>query len=157
MRDFYDPASPDDTVPFGARVFQAAATDDGTLWVGTEAGLARSTDGGASWRVFRADVPLRPERPDATQPAVDAYAYPNPFSPALDGVVRLRFDGGAATVRIFDFGMRLVRTLDAPGAGERDVTWDGFDERGVRAPNGPYFYAIERDGATVRGKILVVE
>lgn len=157
VRDFYDASDPDNTVPLGARVFQAAATDDGTLWVGTEAGLARSTDGGASWRVFRADVPLRPERPDATQPTVDAYAYPNPFSPALDGVVRLRFDGGAATVRIFDFGMRLVRTLDAPGSGERDVTWDGFDDRGVRAQNGPYFYAIERDGATVRGKILVVE
>ncbi len=157
VRDFFDAARPGDSVPLGARIFAAATTADGALWAGTEGGLARSTDGGASWRVFRADVPLRPERPDDRQPVVSAYAYPNPFSPALDGVTRIRFDGGAARVRIFDFGMRLVRTLRDDGAGEREVQWDGFDEGGVRAPNGAYFYAIDRDGATVRGKILVVE
>ena len=88
---------------------------------------------------------------------METYAYPNPFSPALDGLVRIRFDGTAATVRIFDFAMRLVRTLDADGSGEREVQWDGFDARGVRAPNGPYFYAIEQGGRSVRGKILVIE
>ncbi len=157
LRDFFDADRPGSTVPLGARVFSVATTADGALWVGTEAGLARSLDGGATWRVFRADVPLAPERPDASQPVVDTYAYPNPFSPALDGLVRIRFDGGDATVRIFDFAMRLVRTLDADGSGEREVQWDGFDARGVRAPNGPYFYAVEQGGRSVRGKILVIE
>ncbi len=92
--------------------------------------------------------------------AAETYAYPNPFSPALYGQVRLRFSGdGPARVRIFDLGMQLVQTLTEPGAatGERDLLWDGLDSRGLRVPNGPYFYAVEAGGRTVRGKILVVQ
>jgi photosystem II stability/assembly factor-like uncharacterized protein len=158
VRDFHDPAMPINSVPTNRGVALSVAVAGGALWVGTGAGLAKSMDGGATWRVFRTAAPLDSTEPDAV-PA-ETYAYPNPFSPASFGQIRLRFSGdGAARVRIFDFGMQLVRTLDEgnAGTGERELLWDGFDSRGVRVANGPYFYAVEVGGRTLRGKILVVE
>jgi hypothetical protein len=35
--------------------------------------------------------------------------------------------------------------------------WDGTDRGGLRVPNGPYFYTVDTDARTVRGKILLVE
>ena len=157
LRDLCDPTQP--CVP-GLPVYAVAVTSDGAVWAGTTDGAFRSLDGGATWRQFRAEVPLRPAA-DEPGRAADTYAYPNPFSPSADRSVRLRYDArGAASVRvrIFDFGMQLVRTLDGPGgAAEVEAIWDGFDGDGLRVPNGPYFYAVEAGGRTVRGKLLVIE
>ena len=166
VRDFADPTQPDRTFRPGARVFAVATTND-ALWVGTEDGLFRSLDGGNSWRVFRAEVPLSPEGlpsiiPAERVPKVDSYAYPNPFSPASDRFVRIRYKldrDEQVQLRIFDFGMNLVRSLtdERQAAGEREVSWDGADDRGARVANGTYFYAVEAGGETFWGKILVLE
>ncbi len=166
VRNFIDPSQPDRIVRPNAEVFAVATTRD-ALWVGTSDGLLRSTDQGNTWQLFRAEVPLDPD--DAPSivdrsavPKVDAYAYPNPFSPVIDRLARIRYDLDGSQdvrIRIFDFGLNLVRDLtDAPqNAGAREVAWDGMDDHGTRVANGVYFYAIETGGDTFWGKLLVLE
>ena len=166
VRNFFDPTQPDRTFRPGARVFSVALTND-ALWVGTEDGLFKSPDGGLTWRVFRAEVPLSPEGlppvvPPSRVPRVEAYAYPNPFSPSTDRFVRIRYklDGDQSVqIRIFDFAMNLVRNLaeEQQSGGEREISWDGTDNQGARVANGAYFYAVEADGETFWGKVLVLE
>lgn len=133
---------------------------DGTVWAGTSEGLLASRDRGETWTVFRANVPLNPATPLPGALPVDAYAYPNPFSPDVDRFVRIRYaaEGSAATVRIVDFTNTLVTVLTADAQpGETEVVWDGRDRSGLRVANGVYFYAIEVGGRTHRGRILVLE
>jgi hypothetical protein len=113
------------------------------------------------WRLFRVNVPTDPATPSDETPEVDAYAYPNPFAPAADRFVRIRYrldDAARVTVRIFDFAMNRVRTLrDDKPAGEQETVWNGQDEGGLRVANGVYFYTVEGGGVDARGKILVLE
>jgi hypothetical protein len=153
-RDFRDAERAGRFVKPGAEPRAVAATR-GALWVGTTDGLLRSIDGGQSWTIFRADVPVSPAEPSARTPDVGAYAYPNPFSPRADRLVRIRYEHEARRIRIFDFGMNLVRQLDSPARDEQ--AWDGLDARGARVANGVYFYAVETEGDTLWGKILVLE
>ncbi len=144
----------------------AVTTTPGTLWAGTPDGLFKSTDGGQTWRVFRAEVPLHPDEPAERIPNVETYAYPNPFSPAASPSGRVRIvvetpNPEQVAVRIFDFGMNLVRRLDGPcllrGDGRTcEIAWAGTDAAGRRVANGVYFYVAETGGGTVRGKILVL-
>ena len=145
----------------------SVATTPGAVWVGTSGGLLKSTDGAQTWTLFRAsvapgtDVDGEPAE-DGTARDVDVYAYPNPFAPRSDRAVRIRLDlDGASdlTVRVFDFAMNLVRTLDAPGrpAGPNEVRWDGRTDGGLRVANGAYIYVVEGAGAERSGRILVIE
>ena len=166
VRDFFDPTQPDRTFRPGSRVFSVAATNE-AIWVGTEDGLFKSPDGGLTWRVFRAEVPLNPDDlppvvPADRVPRVDAYAYPNPFSPSVDRFVRIRYkleSDQSVQIRVFDFAMNLVRDLaeEQQSGGEREVSWDGTDNQGARVANGAYFYAVEAGGETFWGKVLVLE
>jgi flagellar hook assembly protein FlgD len=72
---------------------------------------------------------------------------PNPFNP----VTRIAFDlarDGHVSLRIYDVGGRLVRTLiDAPMArgryaGADAAVWDGIDDAGRRVSSGVYFYRL---------------
>jgi YD repeat-containing protein len=71
-------------------------------------------------------------------------AVPTPFR----GTTRLHFDLPAPSrvrLAVFDLSGRRVRTL-AQGlfaAGRHAATWDGLDDRGVRAGNGLYFARLE--------------
>ncbi|MEM1126333.1 MAG: FlgD immunoglobulin-like domain containing protein [Bacteroidota bacterium] len=159
--DFFDPTQPDRIVRQNVDVAAVATTRD-AVWIGTSDGLLRSTDGGQTWRLFRAEVPLNPDTPTDDVPRVDTYAYPNPFSPAASGFVRVHYaleSDQTVRVRIFDFGMNLVRDLvnESQPAGTREAPWDGTDNGGLRVANGPYFYAVEANGETVWGKILLIE
>jgi hypothetical protein len=144
---------------------RAVATTSDALWVGTEEGLLRQRFGEDTWTLFRADVPLDPELPTEDVPRVDTYAYPNPFSPAADRVVRIRYPLKTprdVEVQIFDFNMNLVRRIvdDAQPTGSEsaaETVWDGTDSGGLRVPNGPYFYTVEVGDQVVRGKILLIE
>jgi hypothetical protein len=160
IRHFMDAAQPDRPVRPNVQIF-AVAVVRGALWVGSGDGLLRSDDGGESWTLFRAETPLRPDAPSESVPVVDTYAYPNPYSPSNDGIIRIRYDLESeqqVTVRIFDFSSRLVRTIvDGAQSGcAREAVWDGVDERGAVVPNGVYFYTVDAD-ASVSGKIMVVD
>ena len=141
--------------------FSVGAIDD-TVFGGGVDGLVATTDSpvepfGFSWRVMRASQPLTAE--------VEAYAYPNPFSPRFDVTrIHYRLPGPSSTVdlEVFDFGMQRVRTIlrDAvrAGLGEYDEIWDGRDDRGSPVPNGVYFYRVTPSGGEpVWGKIMVLQ
>ena len=70
-------------------------------------------------------------------------------------------DSKSVTIRIFDFGMNLVRTViqnvDRIGGNEFIDNWDGKDENSAIVPNGVYFYRIDiGDDEPVFGKIIVL-
>lgn len=142
-----------------SQVFYSVNTSGDSVWLGTGDGTAIGTDPGGGfiaslWRVLR------------TFSAVGAthttYFYPNPFSPRLD-VGRIHYDvqkpGSTVTVRIYDFSMRVVRTLlqNAPRPpGETDDQWDGKDDTGNWVDNGVYFYSVViNNESPIWGKILV--
>ena len=166
IRDFRDAEDPGRTVRPGFRVLSVAASAD-VVWVGSDDGLFKSTDQGQSWSIYRSLVPLSPDGlspviPADRVPDVDSYAYPNPFSPAEDRLVRLRYQlesPGFVTIRVFDFGMNLVRTLlrGDQSQGDQEVSWDGTDSFGARLANGTYHYAVETRQGTFWGKILILE
>lgn len=138
-----------------------------TIWAGTSDGLLRSTDGARTWTLFRASVPTSPGPLPSTLdadavPEVEVYAYPNPYTPRTDGSLRVRFDLDAPAdvrVRVFDFGMRLVRELSAPGrpTGANEVLWDGLGDDGLRVSNGPYVYVVTAGDRTMSGRVLVFQ
>lgn len=140
---------------------RAVVTTPAALWVGTTDGLLRSTNEGRTWQIFRTSAPVNPDEPTDAAPDVATYAYPNPFSPAADDIVRIRYETDAPTsaeINIYDFSMNRVRTIrDDVGEGQVETTWDGSDAGGLRLPNGTYFYTVDTGSGTVRGKILLVE
>ncbi len=159
IRHFRDAEDPDRMIRPDLSVYAVARTYN-ALWAGTSEGLMKSENGGDTWRIYRTNVPLHPDTPTDDRPDVETYAYPNPFSPASDRFVRIRYDsdGGADRIRIFDFQMHLVRelTANAGSAGEREATWDGTDRNGFRVANGVYFYTVAGKRAA-HGKIQVLE
>ena len=143
----------------GVRV-NAVATKPGTVWAGVDDGLLKSTDGAQTWTLFRANV--APGASGEGARPVEVYAYPNPVNPQRDGAVRIRLDLTSAsdiTVRVFDYGMNLVRTIEAPGrpAGPNEVAWDGLSDGGLRVANGAYIYTVEAAGQRYSGRILVLQ
>jgi hypothetical protein len=143
--------------------FQSVTSTQDRVWIGTTDGIISTGDLGDTWDITRVSFPLEggnQYNDDAS--AVDAYAYPNPYSPSQHDLVRIRFDvsdPGETTVRIFDFGMNLVRELDPSdlGSGSYEALWDGVDGKGRNVANGPYFYIVETPNETINGKILLVE
>lgn len=144
--------------------FYSVATQGNIIWVGSNEGLAKTTETGfawaAPWRVYLAFVPV--------QSRLETYAYPNPFDPEGD-VLKIKYTTEGVdekvTIRIYDFGMNLVKTLiqNAPRSGMIDQKiqqteyWNGKDEFGNIVSNGVYFYSIQLgDSEPVWGKILVI-
>jgi len=86
-------------------------------------------------------------------------AVPNPFNPSTE----IRFglpEDGPVTLRVFDVGGRLVRTLAAErpyAAGVHAVRWDGLDEAGRPASSGVYLYALEAADARLTGKAVLLK
>lgn len=145
-----------------AQYFALATTTD-RLWVGTSDGLASTPDNGQTWEITRVNFPLDgSNRYQQDAPSVDAYAYPNPFSPRRHQLVRIKYkvqEAGKVKIRLFDFGMNLIRQLDEGNfsTGTYEAVWDGMDSNGNQVANGPVFYQVDTPGNTIRGKILVVD
>lgn len=131
------------------------------IWIGSSgSGLIRLNEisgfWNGEWKVF-----LASEKLVSTS---ETYAFPNPFSPDAEKV-RIKYstttDAANVTIRIFDFGMNLIRTViqNSPrGANSEQLDlWDGRDERGKIVPNGVYFYRIDLgSGTPLFGKIMVM-
>lgn len=155
--------SPNQVINKDANYFALSATDD-RIWVGTSDGLASSPDGGQTWSILRVDVPLRGGnvyQQDA--PNVSTYAYPNPYSPNVNDVVRIKYETestGRSTLRIFDFGMNRVFEQTADNIsqpGSYEFLWNGTDNAGRVAATGSYIYIIDTPGGRVDGKILLID
>ncbi len=128
------------------------------LWFGTGDGLVRlkqitSNFWDGDWKIFFASEQLNSKD--------DSYAFPNPFPPG--GTVRIKYSlasNANVTIRIFDFGMNLVKTViqNLPrNAGESFDLWNGRDEAGNLVPNGVYFYRIDiNNEKPLYGKIIAV-
>ncbi|MFZ5432734.1 MAG: hypothetical protein ACOZB3_03070 [Calditrichota bacterium] len=133
----------------------AAFHQNNRLWVGGVDGLAFTDNGGLAWNVLQTGVPLNSPARD-----VDAYAYPNPFSPQRFGVVKFRYSttGGAVKISIYDFAMSKV--VDLPTAtrapGVHYEVWDGKKD-GTIVANGTYFYKIDKPGGEAWGKVIVLD
>ncbi|MCX8057179.1 MAG: hypothetical protein N3F03_06180 [Ignavibacteria bacterium] len=144
--------------------FYSVNTQGTTIWAGSNEGLARTTETGfpwaAPWRVYLAFVPVKSKS--------ETYAYPNPFDPE-DDVLKIKYttngQDAKVTIRIFDFGMNLVKTIiqNALRSGAVDQRiqqtefWNGKDEFGNYVSNGVYFYSVQiNDEEPVWGKILVI-
>lgn len=155
--------SPNQFIPRDASYFAISSTTD-QLWVGTSDGLASTSDGGNTWSILRVDLPLEGGniyQPDA--PGVSTYAYPNPFSPDVHDIVRIKYQInsiGRATLRVFDFGMNLVYEESSDGAtqpGSYEFLWNGTDNSGRVPATGAYIYVIDTPDGRVDGKILLTD
>ena len=146
---------------------QTVATTDAALWVGTGDGLLRLDradeprllTGSPEWQLFRAETPVNPEEPSEEDPDVSTYAYPNPFVPSDDQLVRIVYElqeARTVEVTVYDYGMnRVWSTSQRKSAGQQETVWDGTDDRGLRVPTGTYFYQVEFGDTTAQGKILL--
>lgn len=144
-----------------ASYFSLAATNN-RIWVGSSDGLAYSSDDGQTWSIIRVDMPLSGGniyQEDA--PDVDTYAYPNPYSPKVHDLVRIKYEtqnSGSATLRIFDFGMNPVYEQQADtGPGAYEFTWNGTDNSGRQVATGSYIYVVDTPDGQVDGKILLID
>ncbi|MBN1639065.1 MAG: hypothetical protein JW866_08860 [Ignavibacteriales bacterium] len=131
------------------------------IWIGSVNGLVKTTETAndfwtGSWKVYLASQPLNSN--------TDTYAFPNPFSPEWEHT-KIKYNTNNkttdVTIRIFDFGMNLVRTLlqnaERNAGFDQIEYWDGQNEKGEIVPNGVYFYRIDiHNDAPVFGKIMVL-
>ncbi len=96
--------------------------------------------------------------PRPTTPAVNFLGAPapNPFHGRMTIELGLA-SSGRATLRVFDTGGRLVRTLveGALDAGVHPVSWDGDDARGRAAPAGVYLLRFESGGQRWTRRVLL--
>ncbi|MEX2605701.1 MAG: FlgD immunoglobulin-like domain containing protein, partial [Gracilimonas sp.] len=145
-----------------AAFYSVASTSD-RVWIGTEDGIASTSDYGKTWEITRVNFPLKGGNihdPDGRN--VNTYAYPNPFSNSVHELVRIKFEvenQSNVNVRVFDFGMNLVREIENSSfaSGTYEAIWDGYDGKGRKVANGAYIYVIEKGDEQVSGKILVVD
>ena len=84
---------------------------------------------------------------------------PNPFNPTT----RIRYDvpaGGAQlTLRVYDVGGRLIRTLvdGFVGAGAQSELWDGRDDAGTSVASGVYFARLNAASFSQSEKMLLLK
>lgn len=130
------------------------------VWVGTNDGMIKTRETNAvgwngKWKTFLATGK------ETTKS--ESFAFPNPFNPKFD-VARIKYkieSSGSVTLRIFDFGMNLVRTVLQNASrianAEQIDYWDGKDENGKVVPNGVYLYRLDIGSEDpLFGKIIVI-
>jgi hypothetical protein len=127
-----------------------------TLWIGREDGAAKialSELAETGWIIYRVD----------TSPGV--YAYPVPFSRALDGRVYFHYkvpQDAYATIEVYDFAMDLVKTVtdhQFRGAGTYSVSdfWDGQRNNVDNVAVGMYYFKVSLStGEIYWGKLMIV-
>ncbi len=134
------------------------------IWVGSSDGLAVSLNNGLDWSIKRSFV-----KPGvAEEPRV--YAYPNPFTALRynlfggDGFIRFQFNTKNTThakIRIFDFAMDLITTIDGgswPANADCAIAWNCRDDDDHLLANGVYFYQLDLEGdGKYWGKIVIID
>lgn len=144
-------------------IFYSVSKAGNRIWVGTSDGLASTDDHGRSWQITRVNMLPGISNPFQNDvPNVKTYAYPNPFSHRQHNQVRIVFEtptSSTVRIRIYDFGMNLVRELDRVDlqSGYYEAIWDGYDGLGRKVANGSYFYQIESGSYKANGNILILD
>jgi hypothetical protein len=98
---------------------------------------------------------------ESTAPQVHALYQnvPNPFNPSTVICYDVPVGGGVVSLRIYDVGGRLVRTLvdgiEEPG--EKRVTWSGRNDLGSRVATGVYFYRMTAPGYELTKKMVLLQ
>ncbi len=152
-------SDPDRQIRPGAAV-NGVAVIDNVLWLATDDGFARRALSDVFFDVFKVN--------DST--TEEAYAYPVPFNPIRDGIVKFHYrvptDANSASISVYDFAMNLVRQVSSnvsrvPGQIAHDLTasdkWDGTNGNGEQVAPGIYYFKIEfSNGDNVWGKVAVI-
>lgn len=88
-----------------------------------------------------------------------AQNFPNPFNPSTVICFDVPAGGGFVTIRIYDVGGRLVRTLvnGLETAGRKSVAWNGRDTRGNMVATGVYFYRMTAPGFERTRKMVLLK
>jgi hypothetical protein len=88
-----------------------------------------------------------------------AQNFPNPFNPTTVISYDVPAGGGRVSIRIYDVGGRLIRTLvDATEtAGRKSVAWHGLDDRGSGVATGVYFYQMKATGFEKTHKMVLLK
>ncbi|UCH83848.1 MAG: hypothetical protein JSW50_15640, partial [Candidatus Latescibacterota bacterium] len=83
---------------------------------------------------------------------------PNPFNPTTAIHYDVPAGGGRVTIRIYDVGGRLVRTLvdGVQNAGQKRTYWNGRDGRGQSVASGVYFYRMAAPGFEKTRKMVLL-
>jgi hypothetical protein len=101
------------------------------------------------------------EEGGAAVPSVFAMGqnHPNPFNPTTTIDYDVPSGGGKVTIRIYDVGGRLVRTLldrtETPG--RKTITWDGMSNSGQTVATGVYFYRMTAPGFEKTLKMIMMK
>ncbi|MDD4223736.1 MAG: S8 family serine peptidase [Candidatus Cloacimonetes bacterium] len=87
--------------------------------------------------------------------------YPNPVRADSKQCSLINFPSGkTGNLRIYDSAGSLVRTAAIgpfdPVVNNVDWSWDLKNNNGVKVASGVYFYVVEMDGKTARGKIAII-
>jgi len=87
--------------------------------------------------------------------------YPNPVRPGDKQCSIINFPSGkTGNLRIYDSSGNLVRTAAIgpfdPVVNNVDWSWDLKNNDGRKVASGVYFYVVEMDGKTARGKIAII-
>ncbi len=84
---------------------------------------------------------------------------PNPFNPTTVIPYDVPSGGGRVTLRIFDVGGHVVRTVfdGHQSEGQKTVTWDGRDDRGRKLASGVYFCRLTAQGYEKTLKMTLVQ
>ena len=107
-------------------------------------------DGGETW-----SVALTVELPP--KPLTLYQNFPNPFNPTTSVAFFLPA-GGPVTLRVYDVGGRLVRTLvdAAMPVGRHVAEWNGRNDRGAAVSSGVYYYRLHANKKTITKKMVVL-
>jgi hypothetical protein len=83
---------------------------------------------------------------------------PNPFNPTTT-VFYAMPTAGDVSVRVYDIKGRLVQTLvnTSKPAGEYNVTWNGFNNKGEAVASGVYFLRLEAPGVSITRKAVMLK
>lgn len=83
--------------------------------------------------------------------------HPNPFTASTNLQLTLP-EPAAVVLEVFDARGRRVRTLDLgrQAAGAHSVSWDGLDDRGVRAAPGVFFLRVTAGEVLRTRKVILI-
>jgi ligand-binding sensor domain-containing protein len=128
---------------------------DGNMWFAHE-------DMGLSYLEYSEDIfRIKNHKYTFNQNIILYQNVPNPFSKQT--TIHVFQDHMAlnkpVTLKVFNIRGIAVDIMENPVKNRRELmfTWDGRDNRGVRLPQGIYFYTIGRDGKFIETKKMVLE